>query len=245
MPIQFQYWPANNDYYNHDHSILSIHDSGPNSNYYYAIQFWINNGQAGYMGLQTDLAGNPQNNQPAPNLGKGVNYSIWGATDVRPAPNAGVSDNTDGKAGCRLFMPYEWQAGTVYRLRLWALEKENGGRWWGCWVLNVATGDEIYLGSIFYPSEEGLGTQSLVFTEYYGDGRYEDPATNPQQKPICVAFFNCSRNNDDEHPGNEILPVSTSLEQHSVPATVIREPTNVAMTFVKMIHYDPGKMLRE
>jgi hypothetical protein len=237
MPFQFQNWP-NIEYYNHDHSILSIHDSGPNSRYYYAIQFWIKGGEAGYMGLQTDLLGNPDGNQPAPNLGKGVNYAIWGATNVRPGPNSGVSDNTDGEAGYRLFMPYEWQAGTVYRLRLWALKKENGGRWWGCWIRNVATCDEAWLGDIFYPSEEGLSDQSLVFTEYYGPGRMEDPAKNPEQKPICVAFLNCSRNNDDNNPGKEIRPVSTSLQQHSEPTTLILEPTNPAMTFVKMFHSD-------
>lgn len=238
MPYQHQNWPGNVEYYNQDHSILSIHDSGPESFYYYAVQFWINNGDGGYMGLQTDLLGNPENNQPPPNLGKGVNYAIWGATNVRPGPNSGVSDNTDGESGYRLFMPYEWRAGIVYRLRIWALEKENGGRWWGCWILNVASGEEAWLGDIFYPSEEGLGNQSLVFTEYYGEGRMDDPAGNPKQQPICVAFLNCSRNNDNDNPGKAVQPASTSLQQHSYPTTIILEPNNTAMTFVKMIHHE-------
>lgn len=197
-------WPPDpNPYcYNYDHSIIVNLDPGPNSFYFWAIQFWFIDGTAGYMGLQTDIGDNNGSN-----LGKGINLAIWNATDARPKNGAKVRPDTDGQPGKALYVPYVWQVGVVYRFRIWELSTDNAGIWWMFAVQNTSSEVEIEVGSLKTPlSMQGLNHSSVVWTEYYGP-QNDSPCNNPVRKEMSVTFLNPVRNN------NSYLPTSTSLRQ--------------------------------
>lgn len=218
-------------YYNYDHSIKPITDPGPNSSYFWSISYYIQNTQGqGYMGLQTDVLANGQN------LGKGLVVALWGATNaIGAGANAGIHPNTDGDSGRSIYMPYIWEAGTVYRMRIWAAvpdwkplpDFDDDGLWWEYWIRNESTGVDTYIGSLFYPARNYLTNSTIVWTEFYGDDR-DGPCDSSARKPESVMFLNPSMNNDADNPGHQILPTSSSLRTPACLNYVITEDTDYA-----------------
>jgi hypothetical protein len=199
-----------NGYYNYDHSIKVLKDPGSNASYFWSCQFWIINGEAAYMGLQTDVG------TPGGDIGKGVNVAMWGATNAQPAPNAGIRANTDGSPGRGLYMAYSWEEGTIYRMRVWQVNADSNGFWWGFWVKNESTGVDTWIGNIYVPLRNWIANSSVVWTEYYGPDNTA-PCNSPVRKPESVEFLNPSMNNNDNDPGHQTLPVSSSFNTPMCP----------------------------
>lgn len=212
MIYQYLTFPhAENGYYSLDQSIMVQKDPGDGAYYFWACQFSIMNGEAAYMGLQTDLE------TPAGNLHKGVNVAMWGATDAQPiGTGAGMRPNTDGAPGRAIYMPYEWEQGIVYRLRVWQVDSDNNGFWWGFWILNESTGVDTEIGKIYVPLKDFIGNSCINWTEYYGGGN-DDPCDSPVRKPESVAFLNPCMNNNAAKPGTQILPVSSAFNHPDCP----------------------------
>jgi hypothetical protein len=207
-------------YYNYDHSITPVKDPGPNSFYFWAVQFNTQNGNVGYMGLQTDVLGNNGNN-----IGKGVNVALWGATNATAVgENAAVRNNTDGQPGRAVYMPYLWEEGVCYRMRVWQNGSDANGFWWQFWVKNENTGIDTHIGNIYVPNKNYIGNQTIAWTEYYGAGKNE-PCGSPVRKPETVFFLNPSMNNDANNPGQEVKPSSASLRKPACPNYyIVEEP---------------------
>jgi hypothetical protein len=202
-------------YYNYDHSIKVLTDPGPNTSYFWSCSFWIMNGQTAYMGLQTDVL------TPNGDIGKGVNVAMWGATNAQPGPNAVVRDTTDGDAGRAIYMPYAWEAGTVYRLRVWQVNSDANGFWWGFWIKNGNTSVDTWIGSIYVPTRNFIASSSIAWTEYYAADKTA-PCNSPVRRPESVEFLNPSMNNDDNHPGHQVLPRSSAFRTPACPNYTIK-----------------------
>lgn len=197
-------------YYNYDHSVQVLKDPGPDSFYFWSCQFGLQDGEAAYMGLQTDVG------TPNGSIGKGVNVAIWGATDAQPGPNAGVRENTDGSPGRGLYLSYAWDEGTVYRLRVWQVNSDDNGFWWGFWIKNTTTGTDTWIGNLYTPGKSWIAGSSIVWTEYYGPDNTA-PCDSPLRKPASVEFQNPGMNNGDNNPGHQILPSSSSFRTPACP----------------------------
>lgn len=220
-------------YYNYDHSIKPITDPGANSHYFWSISYYIQSTQGqGYMGLQTDVLVNGQN------LGKGLVVALWGASNaISGGDNAGIHPNTDGDPGRSIYMPYIWEAGSAYRMRVWAALpgwkpipdfNDDNGLWWKYFIRNEATGVDTYIGSLYYPVKSYLANSSIVWTEFYESLHRDDPCDSSARKPESVTFLNPSMNNDADNPGHQILPTSSSLRAPTCPNYIITQGTDYA-----------------
>jgi hypothetical protein len=103
-------------YVNH-RSQLSIEQDQPSIGYFYADQFnFLNSGgNNGYIGLQTHMFTDHD-------LGKGVVFSIWGATSFDTSGCAaagcvGVS-GVEGTPFLSIRLPFAWVAGVTYEVRM-------------------------------------------------------------------------------------------------------------------------------
>ncbi len=145
--------------YNIDMPLKINVDPGPGAARFFSEQFAIGP-YTGYLGLQTDMS------QSNGQVTKGAIFSIWNATSaVEGSP--GTWCQTFGGEGigysCR--MPYNWTAGTTYRLRVWQITANS----WAAFVKDLTTGIEVQLGTITIPSSKYWLQASLTtFTEYYG-----------------------------------------------------------------------------
>ena len=123
---------------------------------YFAQVFSIRN-SGSYVGLQQDGDG-----------GRQVRFSIWNATDFRVSAVEGARCRPFGGEGVGMTctIPYAWETGRWYGLRVRMLDSDAEGHWWGAWVLDDA-GQERRVGEIRAPSS-GLITSTRSFNEYYG-----------------------------------------------------------------------------
>lgn len=116
--------------------------------------------------------------------GKGsrlAKFSIWNATAARPA-NAGVCRDFGGEGtGKTCDIPYDFTVGQWYRLRLWRLEADSVGQWWGAWIRD-GSGQDSYIGSIRAPAGTGDISRTSTFNEYFG------PANDCNQLPSSSVF---------------------------------------------------------
>ncbi len=142
-------------YKSFEHSLTPELDPGPDSTYFWAHQFRLIGGEGGYLGLQTK-------GDRADGAGKIAIFSIWNAEEAE-GPNA-VRFGGEGTGwSCRI--PYQWQAGRTYDLRVWT----PGGGWWAAAVRDRATGDVHEIGAIRVPGHwRNLDSWSVMWTEYYG-----------------------------------------------------------------------------
>ncbi|GLY04492.1 DUF3472 domain-containing protein [Actinoplanes sp. NBRC 101535] len=145
-------------------------------NSYWAMQWGFTStpNEAGYMGLQTDAR------RPNGSTGDLAIFSLWNATNARGSSCGRFGGEGTGWS-CRL--PYTIDVRTDYRYRVWRLEADGGGQWWGAWVLNVRTGVEQQIGAIRVAGGKNLMTPPLNFSEYWGD------AVSCDAVPRSVAVF--------------------------------------------------------
>ena len=153
-------------YKSFEHVLVPEIDPGPESSYYWAHQFRIINGEGGYLGLQTN------GNRVDGTVGKMAIFSIWAALD---AAGPGTMRFTGEGEGWSCRIPYQWEAGRAYALRVDA--RDDG--WWRAAVREEATGRVSEIGTIQVPEHwRQLDSWSVMWTEYYGPplGRCADLA---------------------------------------------------------------------
>lgn len=154
--VTWRFQGPGDDFWNVD-QVLWLTQKAPHT--YWAMQFrFTGSNDPGYLGLQTNgrrLDGSE---------GETILFSLWNATGAR-----GRSCGRFGGEGvgysCRL--PLAIATGKAYRLRVWRLEADGGGQWWGGWI---SDGDrDHHLGDIRVPAagHQRFG-QVLSFAEYFG-----------------------------------------------------------------------------
>jgi hypothetical protein len=113
----------------------------------------------GYMGIQTNGI------RFDGTTGDTAIFSLWGANGTR----SGQCDTFGGEGtGLSCRMPYTiYGDGNSYRLRVWRLESDAHGQWWGAWIRDSRRGD-LHIGDIRVPGTSGLMTGPNVFAEYFG-----------------------------------------------------------------------------
>jgi hypothetical protein len=128
---------------------------------YWAMQwgYTATPNEGGYMGLQTD--GIRFNGT----RGDTAIFSLWSANAARGT--CGAFGGEGSGMSCRV--PYSINTGVYYRYRLWRLEADSGGQWWGAWIMNMSTGVETHIGAIRVAGTKTLTTTPLNFSEYWGD----------------------------------------------------------------------------
>ncbi len=160
------YWNGTQiGFYNFDVFLTVDVDPGISSAYFWAHQFHFKDGDGGYLGLQTN--GYMQGRW----VGKMAIFSIWNAKAARPGPGAACERFSGEGEGWSCRMQYNWSQGRTYRLRLWELccaHRPWEDEWWGAWILDTTTGQEVFIGQIQVPSSWNWLDWSVVWVQYYG-----------------------------------------------------------------------------
>jgi hypothetical protein len=119
---------------------------------------WTGTGLPAYMGLQTNGALKGQ-----------AIFSAWNAT--------GASGYNCGKfsgegEGYHCLIPFNISTNTIYFYRVWRLNKDSVGQWWGAWI------DSTFIGEIRVNSSDTGMNVPVDWTEYFGGGKTCD--TSPK-----------------------------------------------------------------
>lgn len=147
----FNHW--NIDYY------LWIEKTAPTT--FWANQFTIlgEDSNVGYLGIQTTTQGDK------------ALFSVWDANAAEPFTGIeGKGCNTfeeEGK-GYHCYLPINITQYTYYRLRLWVLDEDDNGQWWGAWIKNGTDNTDSFIGKIRVNKENDRVRQESSWTEYYG-----------------------------------------------------------------------------
>ena len=147
-------WPSNPSYHNMD-QLIRI-DTAPQKNlkqgYFRSYQFSAGQ-MTGYFGLQQQ-----------PDGSRNINAAIWDTSSgVAGTGFTAASFGGEG-TGIRIYGPYAWIPGKIYRLRILQLSQD----WWGFVIQDTATGIETYVGEIKNQSDPGkLLDSSITFTEQF------------------------------------------------------------------------------
>lgn len=187
MAVGWYDWPwASSGDFNNFEILLTINiDPGIQSTYYWAHQFHYKNEKVAYMGLQTNGIMHGQW------VGKMAIFSIWDALEAEPGPGASCEWFTGEGEGWSCRKKYNWVEGHTYGLRI----KKEGvdeqqNEWWGAYIIEIITSEEIFLGRIKVPAFwGGLDDYTAVWVEYYGkvvdcnsipyaEARFEQPTAN-------------------------------------------------------------------
>ncbi len=173
------YWDNNHiGFYNFDIFLTIIVSPGVQGDYFWAHQFHFNQGNGGYIGLQTN--GSIQAQQ----VGKMAVFSIWNALGAEPGAGASSEQFAGEGVGWSCRIPYEWEEGRTYRLRIWELccaEEPWEDEWWAAWIMDTSTNQETFIGKIKVPASwQWLDENSVAWVEYYG--QVNDCASTPYAK---------------------------------------------------------------
>ena len=162
------HWPsAPRGYSSFEWELTPRTDPSPDG-YFWSHQFWLVGGEAGYLGLQT-LGSEP--------TGKIAIFSIWHAVT---ADGPVYVSRFDGEGvGYSVRIPFEWEVGSTYELRVVAA----GPRQWEAFV------DSSLIGRIEVPAPwKGLRDASIMWTE-----RYAGPVSSCADIAHSVARFGVPR----------------------------------------------------
>jgi Domain of unknown function (DUF3472) len=152
-------YPTNAQIYNVDQTAYVV--AKARSTYWSLNWSWTDTTRSsgGYMGLQTD------GQRFDGTTGDTALFSLWDANGSRGG-NCGRFDGEGEGRSCRLAYPI-YGDGNSYRLRVWRLEADADGQWWGAWIQDSRRGD-VSIGELRVP----LGATSIAsandFTEYFG-----------------------------------------------------------------------------
>ena len=157
-------WPdAPNGYASFEWELSPRTDPSPDG-YFWSHQFWLVGGEAGYVGLQT-LGSEP--------TGKIAIFSIWDAVNAEGP--VFVSRFAGEGEGYSVRIPFEWEVGSTYDLRVAAA----GPHRWEAFV-----GAQL-IGRIEVPARwRGLRDVSIMWTE-----RYAGPLSSCTDIAHSVARF--------------------------------------------------------
>lgn len=183
------WWPGKG-YEAVEHTLVPEVDPGPDSTYFWAHQFRTEAGEGGYIGLQT------KGNRADGSLGKMAIFSFW---DTLSAKGPGVVRFGGEGVGWSCRIPFSWEPGQAYRLRVGVVDEDADERWWAAEL----DGDEF--GRIRAPAAWGrLGAWSVMWTEYYGPAvaRCEDLAYSRVTFSTPVADGAVRPYRSDDHLGD-------------------------------------------
>ncbi|WP_436536292.1 DUF3472 domain-containing protein [Actinoplanes sp. HUAS TT8] len=171
----YAYWNfhGHNGFWNVDQQVRIAQKASAS---YWAMNFGFTAtpNEGGYLGLQTN--GQRFNGS----TGDTAIFSLWNANATRGANCGSFGGEGTGKS-CRIAYPIG--TGVYYRLRVWRLETDSAGQWWGAWIANPATGQDSLIGQIRVPRSKALLTTPMNFSEYFG------PAKTCDTVPVSVAYF--------------------------------------------------------
>ena len=171
----YAYWNfhGHSGFWNVDQQV-QIAEKSPSS--YWAMNFGFTTtpGEGGYLGLQTN--GQRFNGS----TGDTAIFSLWNANATRGTNCGSFGGEGTGKS-CRIAYPIN--TGVYYRLRIWRLEADSAGQWWGAWIANPVTGRDSVIGQIRVPRAKTLLTTPMNFSEYFG------PAKTCDTVPLSAAYF--------------------------------------------------------
>jgi hypothetical protein len=123
-------------------------------------------GDVWYAGLQSG------GTIPSPPFsGKIAIFSVWGAraAAISSIPGAYAAPFSSEGTGYTVRIPYAWQIGTTYRIRV-EQDVGRGAGWWICSVTNLTTGVGSWVGSIQASVTAGNILGSMIqFTEYFSN----------------------------------------------------------------------------
>lgn len=161
-----------------------------NQAYFYANNVWFNkytgtNGGTAYAGLQT----NGNNGTQA--VGKMLIFSIWDATSAAAVPGGTAVQFGGEGTGWSVRVPYNWQAGTTYRVFMYRYKIVGASSVWSAYVTNLTTGVNQSIGMITVPTSFGTIYGPVTFHERY----LGNPAPCNAVTPSKVDFFNMTANN--------------------------------------------------
>lgn len=173
-------------------------------------------GEGGYTGLQTD------GRRFDGTTGDTAIFSLWNATATR-GPNCGTFGGEGTGLSCRI--PYGFGTSTYYRYRVWRLNADARGQWWGAWIQNTRTGKDTLIGQIRVARGKRLMNPPMNFTEYWGDAR------SCNGVPVSTAYFTQPAANSRGHNTYEHYSRYASAERATCTggtATLVRVGTTRA-----------------
>lgn len=165
-----QYWDMPISAWNVDTYIWPAAVSEKN---FFAQQFWFENNPNGddgaYIGIQ----------QLADSSTRIARFSIWNST---AASGSNCRDFGGEGIGKTCEIAYDFKTQQWHKLRIWRLNADDVGQWWGGWVID-ANGNESHIGNIRAPFAVGDILATASFNEYFG------AADNCGSLPSSYVFF--------------------------------------------------------
>jgi hypothetical protein len=183
------FWPGTG-YGDVEHVLVPEVDPGPDTTYFWAHQFRTEAGEGGYIGLQT------KGNRADGTLGKMAIFSFW---DTLGAEGPGVVRFGGEGVGWSCRIPFPWEAGRPYRLRVGVVDEDASVRTW------AASVDGAQFGRIRAPAAWGrLGAWSVMWTEFYGGplARCEDLPYSKVTFSVPVADGSARPHRSNDHLGD-------------------------------------------
>ena len=193
------YTVSNNNYHNIDQEITP-QTIAPGT--FWALTFGLNElSNGGYIGIQTDYS----------DAKKGMFiFSIWNAVEAVKGDKESFTVDFGGEGigkSCRISIPLI--ESHTYRLRIWQLESNSSGTYFGAWILDKSIDKEYFLGKIKTNKESTLSNRVSNFVEYYGDKK-------PCNKvPFSQAIFHSIKFNCNDDVGqceSAHLPVNYNYD---------------------------------
>ena len=176
----YAFWQMDdeNGFWNVD-QYLRVRDKAP---YSYWAQYWQwkDAEVGGYLGLQTNGI------RFDGSRGDTAIFSLWDANNAI-GPACGTFGGEGEGYSCRLKFPI--RSHRVYRLRVWRLETDSSGQWWGAWIKNLYTGRDRFVGRIRVATEYNLIAAPTNFSEYFG------PAVDCDAVPMSIAYWSAPKAN--------------------------------------------------
>jgi hypothetical protein len=156
---------------------------------FWALTFGFNElNEGAYIGIQTDYS----------DVKKGMLiFSVWNAVDAIKGDSESFVVNFGGEGSgksCRMSIPLIETH--TYRVRIWQIESNNAGTFWGAWIFDKSIQKEYYLGKIKTTQQTTISNQVSNFVEYYG---HIKPCNNV---PFSSARFNSVKLNCNDILGN-------------------------------------------
>ena len=214
----YAYWKFDgpgNDFWNVDQYVNIAQKAA----YTYWAQYFTFTGSTdgGYIGLQTN------GYRFDGSIGELAIFSLWNANAIR-----GSSCNTFAGEGsgysCRI--PFSIETGVWYKLRVWRLETDSGGQWWGGWITSD-NNTEYHIGDIRVPTDNHLVFgQVQNFSEYFG------PAVACNEVPRSIINLTQPVANSYNDQYNYYQYYSTSTGWNKLDCTgAMGMPTNYVTTW--------------
>ena len=147
-------------YVSFEHGVTPEIEPPQGTGYFWSHQVEFVNGNAAYFGLQT-LGRRPDGSE-----GKVAIFSVWNSLAAR-GPGLAQPFSGEGE-GFQTIIPYEWQAGQKYRLRLFKSGRNRRGVEWTAKVSADGSGKERTIGTITVSEKWGyLSNWSVMWSERY------------------------------------------------------------------------------